>query len=90
MKVFGSTYVHGPQAIGGPHRGSAPNATPSSSLSEVDFLDISPAGELVSQSLDAAARTDRIAQIRAAIQEGTYETDEKLSMAVDRMLGEIG
>jgi anti-sigma28 factor (negative regulator of flagellin synthesis) len=90
MKIFGTTCVHGPQAIGSPHRGSATNTAQPASLSEVDRLDISPAGELVSQSLDGADRANRLAQIRAEIQAGTYETDDKLNAAVDRLLGEIG
>jgi len=35
-------------------------------------------------------RTDRVAQIREAIESGTYETEEKLNVAIDRLLDEIG
>jgi negative regulator of flagellin synthesis FlgM len=35
-------------------------------------------------------RTDRIAQIRAEIAAGTYETEAKLEVAVGRLLDEIG
>jgi negative regulator of flagellin synthesis FlgM len=91
MKIFGSTFVHGSHAISGPHRGLAPGAAAQpSSLSEVDRLDISPAGELASRSLDGTNRAERLAQIRAAIEAGTYETDDKLDAAVDRLLDEIG
>jgi negative regulator of flagellin synthesis FlgM len=34
-------------------------------------------------------RADRVAEIRAAIEEGVYETDEKLELAVGRLLDEI-
>ena len=37
-----------------------------------------------------AIRQDRVNSIRAAIADGTYETDAKLSTALDRLLDEIG
>ena len=37
-----------------------------------------------------AARTDRVEEIRAAIAAGTYETEEKLAAAIDRLLDELG
>jgi hypothetical protein len=91
MQIYGSTLVHGPQAIAGPHRGSmAPSTAQPSSLSEVDQLDISPAGELASRAVDNASRADRVATIRASIEAGTYETTEKLSAALDRLLDKFG
>lgn len=36
------------------------------------------------------SRASRIAEIRAQLAEGSYETTEKLEMAVDRMLERIG
>ena len=35
-------------------------------------------------------RWDRVNQIRAQIAEGTHETDEKMQVAVGRLLDEIG
>jgi negative regulator of flagellin synthesis FlgM len=91
MKIQGTTLVHGAHPITGSHRVAGTSASaPVSSLSEVDQLDISPAGELASQSLDAARRDQRVSEIRAAIEAGTYETDEKLSIALDRLLDELG
>lgn len=98
MKIEGSAFVHGPQAmqgphsVQGPHRGAAPQAAaPANSLGEVDQLDISAAGDAASRSLDAAPiRQDRVAQLRAAIEAGTYETDEKMSAALDRLLDRMG
>jgi negative regulator of flagellin synthesis FlgM len=34
-------------------------------------------------------RAERVAEIRAAIEAGVYETDEKLDIAVGRLLDEI-
>ncbi|MDP6556758.1 MAG: flagellar biosynthesis anti-sigma factor FlgM [Pirellulaceae bacterium] len=35
-------------------------------------------------------RTDRVAELRAQIASGAYETDAKLDVALDRLLDEIG
>jgi negative regulator of flagellin synthesis FlgM len=35
-------------------------------------------------------RQDVVARIRAEIASGTYETEEKLNLAVERLLDEIG
>ena len=54
-------------------------------------MDISPKAQVLSQVRDIPdIRHDRVAEIRAAIDSGTYETDEKLSVALDRLLDEIG
>ena len=89
MKIQGINFVHAPQNVSGPHRIAA--TPPTSSLGEVDQLDISPTADLASRALDApATRADRVAQIRSAIESGSYDTDDKLSMALDRLLDEIG
>jgi negative regulator of flagellin synthesis FlgM len=35
-------------------------------------------------------RLDNVAAIRAAIADGSYETPEKLDIALDRLLGRLG
>jgi anti-sigma28 factor (negative regulator of flagellin synthesis) len=91
MQIYGSTLVHGPQAMNSPHRVPGTQAADRvSSLSEGDHLDISAAGQLASRSLEGSSRSDRVAEIRAAIQAGTYDTEEKLSAALDRLLDQIG
>jgi negative regulator of flagellin synthesis FlgM len=90
MKIQGINIVHAPQSVSGPHRLAAPSASANQSLAEVDQLDISPTADLASRALDAPGiRADRVAQIRAAIESGDYETDDKLSMALDRLMDEI-
>jgi len=57
----------------------------------VDQLDISPEADLVAQVHDLPEiREDRVAQIKAQIAAGTYETDAKLDVALSRLLDEIG
>jgi negative regulator of flagellin synthesis FlgM len=92
MQVYGPTQLHGPQSISAPH--SARATTPASSTASTsvsDQLDISSTGQLldkINQLPDV--RQDRVSQLRAAIAQGTYETDDKLGTAVNRLLDEIG
>ncbi len=90
MKIQGVNFVHAPQSISGPHRVAAPAAPATSSLAQVDQLDISPTADLASRALDAPAiRADRVAQIRSEIESGNYDSADKLNLALDRLLDEI-
>jgi negative regulator of flagellin synthesis FlgM len=90
MSIQGVNFVHSSQAISGPHRTAAPAAPATGSLAEADQLDISPTADLASRALDTSViRADRVAQIRSAIEAGSYESDEKLNVALDRLLDEI-
>lgn len=92
MRIQGSTYVHGAQAINSPHRAySSAGASRSGATGQVDHLDISSEAQYLSQVRDLPEiRADRVASIRAQIQSGVYETDEKINAALDRLLDEIG
>ncbi|MHC4177518.1 MAG: flagellar biosynthesis anti-sigma factor FlgM [Planctomycetota bacterium] len=92
MHIYGPAHLHGPQPIGPPHgsRVSRPDAqTDSKPIS--DELEISDAARLAEQAGEVPeVRQDRVDAIRAKIAEGTYETQEKLEIAVERLLDEIG
>jgi negative regulator of flagellin synthesis FlgM len=92
MHVYGPTHLHGPQPIGPPHAGrvSPPNTRPqqTSIQDEVQISDAARLVEAVHQVPDI--RHDRVAAIRAQIAAGTYETPEKLEIAIERLLDEIG
>jgi anti-sigma28 factor (negative regulator of flagellin synthesis) len=92
MMIQGTGFVHSSQSINSTQRPAAPQpAAQTSSLAEMDQLDISPAADLASRSAEVAAvRHERVAQLRAAIEAGTYETDEKVGTAVERLLDQIG
>ena len=92
MQINGAFSVHGAQQIkpaakhtltetNGPENIFQPNDQVEFS-SEVNWLN------KVSEIPDV--RADRVADIRAQIQAGEYESDEKLSVALDRLLDEIG
>jgi negative regulator of flagellin synthesis FlgM len=92
MHIYGPAHLHGAQPIGPPHAAKVnrPAATPSSGPIQ-DEVQISDAGRLLDQVHDLPAiRQDRVSQIRQQIAEGTYETPEKLQIALERLLDEIG
>lgn len=91
MHIYGPAHVHGAQPINPPHRAqSSPPATASQNAGAADQLDISQEADMVSRALDTPGiRHQRVAEIRAAIESGEYETEEKLEIAVSRLLDEI-
>ena len=92
MHIYGPTHLHGAQQVGPPHtsRASKP-AEPDYSGPIQDELEISDAARLVNKVGEVPEiRQERVNQIRAQIAAGTYETDEKLEIAVGRLLDEIG
>ena len=91
MYIAGTSQVHSAQAIRAPHRPPAAAAAGGSATTGVDELDISSEAAFVSQARDLPEiREERVAQIRAEIQSGKYETSEKLDIALERLLDEIG
>jgi negative regulator of flagellin synthesis FlgM len=92
MHVYGPAQVHGPQAVNAPHvsRAAQP-AAPAESPAIRDEVNISDAARLVEQVHQAPEiRQDRVDAIRAQIASGTYETPDKLNVAVENLLDEIG
>jgi negative regulator of flagellin synthesis FlgM len=60
----------------------------SASSVPVDQLDISAEAQMMSAT-NGDIRADRVADIRAQIASGQYETSEKLNVAVSRMFDEL-
>ena len=93
MYIYGSSHVHSAQPISAPHKFGGvqqAQAPQSRGMSGVDQLDISPEAEMLSQVHNLPeVRQDRVAEIRAQIAKGTYDTDDKLDMALSRLLDEI-
>ncbi|MEN1678147.1 MAG: flagellar biosynthesis anti-sigma factor FlgM [Planctomycetota bacterium] len=91
MQVSGSSQVHQAHALQGPHatRSRAAGGAEQAKLAQpVDQLEISAEAAQASQA--GGVRTDRVAEIRAQIASGAYETPEKLDAAVERLLDQIG
>lgn len=67
------------------------NATSSTTSVPVDQLNISAEAQMMSATSPGTdVRADRVADIRAQIAGGQYETSEKMDLAIGRMLNEIG
>jgi negative regulator of flagellin synthesis FlgM len=93
MQIYGPSQVHGAQQIGPPHTSSrvAGSSATSAAAPIQDEVNISDAA----RSADASGQTtgirqDRVDAIRAQIASGTYETPEKLDIAMQRLLDQIG
>jgi negative regulator of flagellin synthesis FlgM len=91
MYIYGTSQIHPAQPLNPPHRLTpTQGAGSASSFTGVDQLDISPEADFVAQARELPdVREDRVAAIRAQIQNGTYETAEKLDIALSRLLDEI-
>ena len=92
MQIYGPAHLHGAQPVGPPHaaRVSKPSA-PDAGGPIQDELHISDEARLLDKVHDLPeVRQERIDQIRQQIAAGTYETEEKLRVALGRLLDEIG
>ena len=91
MQIHGTSSVSGVQSINSPQRAQqAQPAKPAQQTQAADQLDISQEAQLASQIHDVPEiRHEKVAAIRAQIEAGTYETDAKLDLALDRLLDEL-
>lgn len=96
MQISGNFSVSGVDAARTASRSNAPAQTASATTSPistpVDQLDLSPEA-LSSSGSQASAevfRADKVASLREAISQGNYDTDEKLSLALDKLLDQLG
>jgi flagellar biosynthesis anti-sigma factor FlgM len=92
MQIYGPAQLHGPQSINAPHVSrNALGAAPQRSTAASDELQLSPQAQFASRLADIPdIRADRVQSIRTAIANGTYETSDKLSGALNNLLDEIG
>jgi negative regulator of flagellin synthesis FlgM len=90
MQIQGAVYVHGPQALQGPHRAPAPSATTPATSQPVDQLELSREAQDLSQARETAGiRQDLVNRVRQEIAAGAYDTEEKFEIALDRLLDEL-
>jgi negative regulator of flagellin synthesis FlgM len=91
MQVQGAVYIHGPQALQGPHRSAAPASSAPSSPQPVDQLDLSREAQELSRNRGASGiRHDLVTRVKQEIAAGVYDTEAKFDLALDRLLEEIG
>jgi len=93
--------INGAQQVNPTNQVESAKATQATSITNpTDQVEISSEAEFSNQTVDMVnqlqihdlpeIRADRVAQIREAIEAGTYETQDKLDIAIDRLLDEIG
>ena len=101
MQIYGPSRVDGPQGINGPHFRRADGAATDRPAQGADQVDISPEAQEAARLAEAAelraaerseapVRTELVDRIKAEIADGTYETEEKIDSALDRLLDELG
>ena len=91
MQIYGASQVHGPQSITAPHTSRVGGAYSAPHTSApTDEVQISSVGQFLDRINDLPEiRAGRVEQLRQAIAQGSYDTDEKLDLALDRLLSEI-
>jgi negative regulator of flagellin synthesis FlgM len=95
MQIFGATnvtngVVQKVQQANSPTKANDVQSTSSPAIDTVDQLDISSEAKMLSQLKVAGEfRADKVADIRSQIAAGQYETQEKLDVAVNRILDEL-
>lgn len=92
MHIYGPSQLHGAQSISAPHGARAAQSMARPQAAQIaDEVDISDAARLVEQVQQMPEmREDRIEAVRQQIADGTYETSDKLNIAIERLLDEIG
>ena len=95
MKMSGIGHINGPEQVsslttsrlGSARRGaSGPAAAPP----EADQVELSDRAQLVSHLKSLPdIRVDKVAQVRAAIERGDYETEAKVDRTVDGILDDL-
>jgi negative regulator of flagellin synthesis FlgM len=93
MNIFGVFSTHGAQALGGVkgvESAKAAQAAAQQGVGEVhDSVTLSVDAVRAAEGT-ADIRFDKVNAIRAAIADGSYETPEKLDLALERLLDRLG
>ena len=95
MDVSGSGSIGGAFPIRPATTGSTPprptvGASETKPISTNDQVEISTVGRMFEAAGSASdVRAERLSQIKAAIEQGVYDTDDKLELALERLLAEI-
>lgn len=87
MQIRPTSNVQNTQAVNLQPKTASTNSVNNATALPVDQLDISPQAQMMGTAATGGeVRTDRVAELRAQIANGNYDTAEKLDSAVGRML----
>jgi len=90
MYVSGISSATSSQSVGGLTGVDQVGSVKAASAREIGEIRDTVAVSVDAVELNAGMRMDRINEIRSAIANGSYETPEKLEIALDRLLQSIG
>jgi len=90
MNIFGVFSTHGAQGVNQVKGVDAAQAARQQGVGEVHDAVTLSVDAVRTADATADIRFDRVNAIRAAIADGSYETPEKLDLALDRLLDAIG
>jgi anti-sigma28 factor (negative regulator of flagellin synthesis) len=68
---------------------SLPTEQPQAPARASDKLELSGLSHLLKAAQQNDVRVDKVAQVKAAIEAGTYDDDAKLDAAIDRLLDDV-
>jgi anti-sigma28 factor (negative regulator of flagellin synthesis) len=96
MEISSSLGVQGIQQVGNVQRANPISETSATqetqAMAPVDQLELSAEALGISatsiEAVSSDIRVDKVAEIRRAIANGTYDTEEKMSAALDRFLAQ--
>jgi anti-sigma28 factor (negative regulator of flagellin synthesis) len=88
MHIYGTSNLHGAQSLQGPHWNRP--AAPAQGTQAADQVDISAAAEAAMSAAEGDDfRADLVARVRSQIAAGTYETPDKIAVAIESFLDEM-
>ena len=92
MQIQGTNRIHSPQGINAPHFSTKTAGTQSTGAAgKADRVEISPAANAAIEAAEGGrVRTDLVNLIRNQIAAGTYDTPEKMNVAMERLLDQMG
>lgn len=91
MQIFGINNTQAASGVRGVESTESTRAGMQQPFGEVhDAVTLSVDGVSAAEAAAGDIRMDRVQSIRAAIADGSYETAEKLDIALDRLLESIG
>ncbi len=96
MEIYSST-IHAAQGINGPHRTASTGMTaPTKDITLADEFTFSKAGQTASldsiasgESSSSGIRFDLVNRIKKEIAAGTYDSADKMDIAMDRLLSRM-
>ena len=94
MEIHGSQFVHNVQNLSSLHRTRGAETQMPLRSAQQDEVQFSDAGMKLSEAIrsessSAGIRFDLVNRVKAEIAAGTYDTPDKMDIAVDRMISRL-